>query len=93
MRIFLLGAAAGLMLAPIASSACEFDASPVKAEQTPLQIAEQAGESRAAATQELSAKKKVKTVKKKEKVEYMRSAAGPEPKPVKKVKRAKVKKP
>ena len=86
MRIFLLGAAAGLMLAPIASSACEFDASPVKAEQTPLQIAEQAGESRAAATQELSAKKK-------EKVEYMRSAAGPEPKPVKKVKRAKVKKP
>jgi hypothetical protein len=93
MRIFLLGAAAGLMLAPLASSACEFDASPVKAEQTPLQIAEQAGESRAAATQELSAKKKVKTVKKKEKVEYMRSAAGPEPKPVKKVKRAKVKKP
>lgn len=94
MRIFLLGAAAGLMLAPIAASACEFDASPVKAEQTPLQIAEQAGESRAAATQELSAKKKVKTVKKKkEKVEYMRSAAGPEPKPVKKVKRAKVKKP
>jgi hypothetical protein len=93
MRIFVLSAAAGLMLAPIAASACEFDASPVKAEQTSMRIAEQVGETRAAATQELSAKKKMKKVKKKkEKVEYMRSAAGPEPAP-KKVKRAKVKKP
>ena len=87
MRIFLLSAAAGLMLAPIATSACEFDASPVKAEQTSLQIAQQVGEARAAVTQELSAK-----TKKKEKVEYMRSAAGPEPKPMK-PKHKKVKKP
>jgi len=91
MRIFLLSAAAGLMLAPIAASACEYNASALEAVQASAQTVEAVvvGETRAAATQELSAK----TKKKKEKVEYMRSAAGPEPAAPKKPKHKKIKKP
>jgi hypothetical protein len=76
MRIFVI-AAAGLMLASMSASACEYSAvqASVPAVMTPIAAAE------TPTADDLSA------AKKKEKVEYMKSAAGPEPKVTKKKKK------
>jgi hypothetical protein len=89
MRIYLISAAAGLLLAPISTQACEFNTNALEAMRASVQTVEQvaAAQDAAPSVEDLSAAKK-----KTEKVEYMRSAAGPEPTPPK-PKRIKVKKP
>ena len=91
MRIYVIAAAAGLMLAPISASACEVDLSAIEALHASAQAIEQpvlASVTQPVADDMSAAKKK------KEKVEYMKSAAGPEPKAkkTKKAKKAKKKK-
>ncbi len=89
MRICLISAVAGLLLAPISTPVCEFNANALEAMRASVQTVEEvaAAQDAAPTVQDLSAAKK-----KTEKVEYMRSAAGPEPIPSK-PKRTKVKKP
>lgn len=84
MRKILFAAAAGLMLAPISASACQYGQLNAVEASVPVEAVPVATVEAQPAADEMSAAKK-----KKEKVEYMKSAAGPEPKPAKKSKKKK----
>ena len=80
-HLIIAGTAAVFLASP--AIACEFDAADATAPQVAATMPIVSVELAAATDKDKKPAKK-KAVKKKEKVEYMRSAAGPEPKPAKK---------
>ena len=90
MRIFLI-AAAGLMLAPLSASACEVNFTDIEASVPAIAVPVSTVQAAVAAQVTPVVADDLSAAKKKEKVEYMKSAAGPEP-TAKKAKKSKKKK-